>query len=205
MQIDDNPPQPDTGLLDDRLAGAADFGRFVGFWLRLDDGSPMGEIRRSGVLRWSANFSAVETRLRHESEGGLGMDLNGELYSANLEPLSETDEDGAAVQPSGNVVLRWSDGERWVRGFLPFQGRWICNVDVGGDQTADILADGRLVWGSAFAAPDSRLQFRPPNFVELELGGAAHTGVLAPGPGGPGSGPVLQWSDGEMWVRPHAI
>jgi len=82
---------------------------------------------------------------------------------------------------------------------LQVTGRWKRSDDDDDDNMEITLDDAgvlQLIWDEKYTYPPSTLTIFPGGIVEMELGGAVHTGTLEPGPP-----QLLRWADGEVFTQ----
>lgn len=164
---------------------------FVGAWHRVQDNILMASITKDGTLVWSVDFNKAVSYLRLVGDSNVELDLEGKVYSGWLD--AETG------------ILQWSDGDTWLRGFLPYAGQWFMQVD--GAPIAVIHLDGRVIW-SRDVPEESRITLKK-GHIELHMNGKAHSAILASheeggtGGQGPNLGKQLTWNDGDVWIQPR--
>eukprot|EP00927_Polykrikos_kofoidii_P026897 TRINITY_DN23871_c0_g1_i3.p1 TRINITY_DN23871_c0_g1~~TRINITY_DN23871_c0_g1_i3.p1 ORF type:complete len:143 (+),score=24.78 TRINITY_DN23871_c0_g1_i3:246-674(+) len=139
----------------------------------------MAYISNDCVIAWGTDFNKAVSVVKLVNDS-IEMELEGCTYSASLDV--------------DTGMLRWNDGDTWVRGFQPYVGEWLDSTD--GVLVATILQDGRLVWNKDARAVD-KLTLKEGS-VELKSNSVVHAAKLSASKEcGPAS---LSWDDGDVWI-----
>lgn len=94
-------PQEKVAWAGGRAPVPAQLERLRGSWRTEGDGQLMGEIV-DGTILWDEAFNHPQTELRLARAGHVEMELMGTTHQA-------------AYHDGPPAILRWSDGETWVR------------------------------------------------------------------------------------------